>query len=62
MAWLVKLSEFEIRYEPRTAIKTQALVDFLVKMVDKCSREEVPKYTLHVDRASNPRDAGFELY
>ena len=35
VTWSVELFEFDIRYEFRTAIKAQALVDFLVEMVDE---------------------------
>ena len=29
--WAIELSEFDIRYQPRNAIKAQALADFIVK-------------------------------
>ena len=29
--WAIKLSEFDIRYQPRHAIKAQALADFIVE-------------------------------
>ena len=29
--WVIKLSQFDIEYLPRTAIKAQALVDFIAK-------------------------------
>ena len=29
--WAVKLSQFDIEYRPRTTIKEQALVDFIVE-------------------------------
>ena len=29
--WAVELSEFDIRYQPRYAIKTQALADFIAE-------------------------------
>ena len=35
VTWSVELSEFDIQYEPRAAIKAQALADFLVEMVDE---------------------------
>lgn len=31
--WAIKLGEFDITYEPRAAIKAQALVNFLAKLV-----------------------------
>ena len=32
--WLVKLSTFDIKYEPRSAIKSQALANFVVDYSD----------------------------
>ena len=29
--WVIKLSEFDIRYQPRNVIKDQALADFIAK-------------------------------
>ena len=29
--WEIELSQFDIKYHPRTAIKAQALVDFIAK-------------------------------
>ena len=29
--WVVELSQFDIEYRPRTAIKVQALVDFIAE-------------------------------
>ena len=29
--WAIKLSQFDIEYHPRTAIKAQALADFIVE-------------------------------
>ncbi|KAK1363005.1 hypothetical protein POM88_038566 [Heracleum sosnowskyi] len=29
--WAIELGEFDIKYKPRTAIKAQALVDFMVE-------------------------------
>ena len=57
VSWFVELSEFSIQYEPRTTIKAQAVTDFLVKMVDGENAPE-PRWTLHVDRASNSKGSG----
>ena len=57
VSWSVELSEFDIQYEPRTAIKAQALTDFLVEMVDDENTPE-PRWTLHVDGASNSKGSG----
>ena len=31
MKWAIELSEFDIRYKPKTAIKGQVLVDFVME-------------------------------
>lgn len=31
--WAIEISEFDIRYCPRTAIKAQALVDFIAEFM-----------------------------
>lgn len=48
VAWLIESLEFDIRYEPRIAIKTQALADFLAEIMED---EEPPesRWMLHVD-------------
>ena len=33
--WAIELSEFDILYRPRTAIKAQALADFVAKFTAK---------------------------
>lgn len=32
--WFIKLSEFDLKYMPWTMIKTQALIDFVVKQME----------------------------
>lgn len=32
MSWLVELSEFNLKYEPKGTMKGQRLIDFLVEM------------------------------
>ncbi|RDX80365.1 hypothetical protein CR513_39095, partial [Mucuna pruriens] len=56
MARLVKLSEFSLKFEPRGAIKTQALADFLVEIT--LPLKEDPWWVLHVDNLSNPKGRG----
>ena len=34
--WAVKLSEFDIRYQPRHVIKAQALADFIAEFTPNC--------------------------
>lgn len=38
--WSIKLSEFDLKYIPRTVIKTQALTNFIVKQVDDKQNKE----------------------
>ena len=33
--WAIELSEFDVRYRPRTAIKAQALADFVTEFTTK---------------------------
>lgn len=40
MQWLVKLSEFDIEYHPRAAIKGKAVVDFLDKFTFESAEQE----------------------
>ncbi|XP_057803551.1 uncharacterized protein LOC131018872 [Salvia miltiorrhiza] len=69
--WAVELSEYDITYKPRTALKSQVLADFVVDFapnltiqVDKelCCLTEEPDQTgtwkLYVDGSSNVRGSG----
>ncbi|RDY07363.1 hypothetical protein CR513_08531, partial [Mucuna pruriens] len=49
--WSVELFEFSLKYEPKGAIKSQALVDFIVEMT--FAPEADPRWTLHVDGSLN---------
>ena len=54
--WAIELSEFDIRYQPRNAIKAQALADFIVKLTpshgDLDGVEETKAWVVHVDGSS----------
>ena len=54
--WVVKLSEFDIRYQPRHAIKAQALVDFIAEFTPSCGdvegMEDNKKWVVHMDGSS----------
>ena len=54
--WAVELSEFEIRYQPRHAIKAQALTDFIAEFTPSCDdiegMEDSKKWVIHVDGSS----------
>ena len=53
--WAIELSQFDIEYHPRTAIKAQALADFIVKFIladeDKITNE-VDRWTIQTDGSS----------
>ena len=53
--WAIELSEFDIQYRPRTAIKGQTIVDFIAKFTndeDKGAKES-PLWSIHTDGSSN---------
>jgi len=51
----VKLSEFNIRYEPHGPIKAQCLLDFVNDLQHTPTEDQ---WTLHVDGSSNPNGTG----
>ena len=54
--WAIKLSKFDIRYQPRNAIKAQVLVDFIVEFTSSHGSldgvEDVKTWVVHMDRSS----------
>ena len=54
--WAVELSEFDIRYQPRNAIKAQALADFIAEFTpnyeDLGEGDYNKKWVVHVDGSS----------
>ena len=65
--WLIHLNGYDISYEPRTAIKSQALADFVVDFTPTPSQEEEQemlnvtsnsKWLMHTDGASNQVGVG----
>ncbi|XP_057720739.1 uncharacterized protein LOC130935159 [Arachis stenosperma] len=58
MTWSIELSQYDIRYEPRQAIKAQAMADFLVEVTGDPSEEASTRWKLHVDGASNQTFGG----
>ena len=53
--WVIELSEFDIQYRPRIAIKGQVVPDFIAKFThDEDKRaEKCPQWSLHTDGSSN---------
>ena len=60
--WTVELSEFDIRYQPRHAIKAQALVDFIAEFTPSCGdvegMEDSKKWVVHMDGSSTQYTGG----
>ena len=64
--WAFELTQFDILYQLRTAIKEQALADFIVEFTfpleeDWDGQKEPPKWKLFVDGSSNENGSGAEL-
>nr|XP_025635638.1 uncharacterized protein LOC112729691 [Arachis hypogaea] len=60
--WAIELSEFDLKYETRTAIKAQCLTNFIAKYAGD-QEEESTTWELYVDGSSNKieSDAGLKL-
>ena len=39
LKWAIELTQFDVEYKPRTAIKRQALVDFIVEFTGPIEEE-----------------------
>ena len=63
--WAIELSEFDIRYRPRTVIKGQIVADFIAKFThdENKGAEESPLWSIYTDGSSNrqARGAGIVL-
>ncbi|XP_073153998.1 uncharacterized protein [Henckelia pumila] len=56
--WITELSEYDINFEPRTAIKAQALADFLAETVQL---EQEDHWKIFVDGSSCQTESGVEI-
>ena len=62
--WAIELSEFEIRYKPRIAIRGQILVDFIMEFTPAEPAEatqltlDLPIWRLSMDGAANAQGSG----
>ena len=58
--WAIELSEFDIQYRPRTAIKGHVAADFIAEFThdeDK-GAEESPHWSIYTDGSSNKQAGG----
>ena len=53
--WAIELSEIDIQYRPRTAIKGQAVADFIAKytQLEGKGAEVFRQSSIHMDRSLN---------
>ena len=67
MKWAIELSEFDIKYKPKTAIKGQVLADFIMEFTSAEPTEntkaptDLPIWKLSVDGATNTQGSGAGL-
>ena len=61
--WAIELSQFDIEYHPRTAIKAQALVDFIAEFTfldNDGLTNEAEQWTIQIDGSSAQKRGGGE--
>ena len=67
MKWAIEMSEFNIRYKPKTAIKGQILADLVMEFTsaelakDAQTTPDLPIWKLSVDGAANAQGSGAGL-
>ena len=67
MKWAIELSEFDIKYKPKTVIKGQVLADFVMEFTPTelaqttHAKDDLPIWKLSVDGASNAQGSGAGL-
>ena len=67
MKWAIELNKFDIKYKPKTAIKRQILVDFVMEFTSAELAEatqttpDLPIWRLSVDGAANAQGSGAGL-
>ena len=65
--WAIELTEFDIRYKPKTTIKGQVLADFVMEFTSAEPAEnaqtltDLPIWILFVDEATNAQGSGAGL-
>ena len=58
--WAIELSEFNIQYRPRTAIKGQVIADFIAEftLMKGQGAKKNPQWIIHTDGSSNKQVGG----
>ena len=52
LCWSLELSEFDIIFKPRSAIKAQAIADFIVEFANDSWGKEIPRYPSEITLAT----------
>ncbi|XP_025678219.1 uncharacterized protein [Arachis hypogaea] len=60
MAWAVELSQYDLQYEPKQAIKAQAMADLLVEVTGETADIPSTRWKLYIDGASNQMFGEYE--
>ncbi|GKV50080.1 hypothetical protein SLEP1_g56797 [Rubroshorea leprosula] len=61
IGWSIELSEYDLKFQPRTTIKGQAIADFLVECISATEVDKAldhPAWVLYVDGAANIEGSG----
>ncbi|GKV49513.1 hypothetical protein SLEP1_g56262 [Rubroshorea leprosula] len=61
IGWSVELSEYDLKFQPRTTIKGQAIADFLVECISATEEDrtlDYPAWVLYFDGAANVEGSG----
>ena len=58
--WVIELSEFDIQYRPRTAIKGQLFADFITEFTNRENKgaDEGSQWSINTNRSSNKQARG----
>ena len=58
--WAIELSEFDIQYCPRTAIKGQVVANFIADFAqsEDMGEENLAQWNIHMDGSSNRQHEG----
>ena len=58
--WAIELSEFNVQYRPRTAIKGQVIANFIVEFthIEGQGAGEIPQWSIHTDGSSTKQASG----
>ena len=61
--WAIKLSEFDVQYHPRTAIKGQAVANFIAEFTNMEGKgaEEPPHWSIHTNGSFNKHIGGISV-